>query len=323
MNTGFALLKNILNPPILCFALGFLLSRTALKIPSKLIQWVTTYLLIALGMKAGETIATHASSSEKFFITSFCLISWGFLQPFVSYFLLKKTTTLSRENAAAIAASFGSISLMTFMTAIYYLDQRQIPYESFIIPIAALMEAPGIISGLLIAKKSESFHWKQYASLLSHAFLNRAVLCLLMGGAISYLGYTTFLAPYTTLFQKPFQLAICLFLLDMGMKVFSYLKNDSFLNQRLIYFGLYMPLIGAMAGLFISYFLKLDIGSTTLTLALCSSASYIAVPAAMRIALPEAKEAIYLPLALAVAFPFNVVVGIPLYFYVAQLILRL
>jgi hypothetical protein len=249
------------------------------------------------------------------------LILWGFLNPLLSFYLLKSFTRVDRVTAAAIAASFGSVSVMTFITATSFLDQLKVDYQGFIIPALAIMEIPAIISGIFLAKTFDKGSSSSFGKLLRESLINKAIVAMVVGLVTGIVFYANQLTPISDTFLRSFKPLLCLFLFDMGLHVGFQKQHLRSFSWSLNIFAVYMPLIGGSFGLFLSYLLGLDAGTGTLVAVLTASASYIAVPAAMRIALPEAKEAIYLPLSLGIAFPFNVIVGIPLYYYLAVLFL--
>jgi hypothetical protein len=292
------------------FLLGLSVSwiRPGLVLPQKIHKVLTFLILLLIGLKGGGPLVDHFTDEAPALLGA--LIGWGLVQPFIAYFLLKLTTKIDRATAAAIAASFGSISVMTFASGAAFLESQQISFQKLIIGALAILEVPAIISGLVIAKKSGD--WKK---MIFEAFFNKTVLTLVAG---LILGAFFFKDTNWTCY-KPL---LCLFLFDMGLHVGLHRQQLRSFSWTLTFFGFYMPLLGAFVGLLISYLLHLDVGTGTLIAVLLASASYIAVPAAMRIALPQAKESVYLPLALGVTFPFNIFVGIPIYFNLAQGILK-
>lgn len=313
--------QNLLSPAVLFFALGCLAGflKSDLDIPDSISSYLSIYLMMAIGFKGGVAMAdTHLT------LQVWALIGLGigvsFLQPFLSYALLRLTTLLDRPTSAAVAAHYGSISMVTFATASAFLKSKMIPYEGYIVGILALMEAPAILSGLYIAHRTApgtKTHKSEEKRLCSEIFTNGAILLLSGAFFIGWLSGSEGMDKVQGFLVTPFQGFLCLFLLDMGLLVAKntkYLKDFSF---SLFLFGLYMPLIGAGIGLTLSYGAGVNLGTCVLFSVLCASASYIAVPAAMRLTLPEAKAAIYVPLSLAITFPFNVIVGIPLIYKVA------
>jgi hypothetical protein len=250
----------------------------------------------------------------------------SFTIPFLAYYLLVKTTKLDKLTAAAAAAHYGSISMVTFVTATIFLKRLDVDYDGYLVAILALMEAPAILSGLYIAHravpKTMEYGRKITPKLAREIFTNGAILLLfgsfLIGLATGQTGYDQLEGFLFT----PFYGILTLFLLDMGIIVSKRLHEVPKLEFSLLAFALYMPLLGATIGLLSSYFLNLSVGNGLLFTVLLASASYLAVPAAMRLALPKANASVYLPLSLGITFPFNIVLGIPFYYAICELLLN-
>lgn len=318
--------QNILSPAILFFILGILAGfiKSDLEVPESISRYLSIYLMMAIGVKGGVAIAnTHA-----FTPTIFAAIVAGFamslLMPFFAFFMLKSTTRLDRPTAAAIAAHYGSISIVTFATASSFLKSHEIAYAGYAVAILALMEAPAIFSGLFIAHRAAPetrTHKNEDKRLMRDIFTNGAILLLFGAFVIGWITGQPGMDKMAGFLEVPYQGILCLFLLDMGLLVTKNLSHLKAFTWPLALFGIYMPLIGASLGLLIAKLIGLDVGTGTLFAVLCGSASYIAVPAAMRLALPEAKASIYIPMSLAITFPFNVALGIPLYFAAATQLL--
>jgi hypothetical protein len=327
MNFPLLILKNIFNIPLLCFLSGifFTLIRPGLRLPIRISKTLTIYILFCIGLKGGAPLAEHSISSPVFFsIILGGLFLWGLLSPLLSFYLLRLFTSVDRITAAAIAGCFGSVSVMTFITAISFLDQIKVDYQQLIVAALAIMEIPAIISAVFLAKIFDKTHLSPSSTipkLLVESLFNKAILGILIGIFTGVIFYSNNLTEITNNILTPFKLLLCLFLFDMGLNVGVQRQHFRSFSWSLNLFGVYMPLIGGLFGLLLSYFLGVDVGTGTLIAVLTASASYIAVPAAMQIALPQAKEAIYLPLSLGIAFPFNVIIGIPLYYYLALILL--
>lgn len=318
--------QNILSPAILFFALGIIAGfvKSDLEIPESISRYLSIYLMMAIGFKGGVAIANTEDFNGEILTTIITGLVIGFLQPFLGYALLRLTTAVDRPTAAAISAHYGSISMVTFATAVTFLTTNEIIYAGYIVAILALMEAPAIISGLFIArhrmaKSNEVLEGQK--KLKREIFTNGAILLLLGSFIIGVLSGQRGLDQTSGFLVTPFYGVLCLFLLDMGLLVAKNIQHLRHFTFSLIAFGIYMPLIGAAIGLVASKFIGLDLGTGTLFTVLCASASYIAVPAAMRLALPEAKPTIYIPLSLAITFPFNISLGVPLYFEIAKILL--
>lgn len=322
-----AISENMLTPPILFFILGILAGavKSDLQVPESISRYLSLYLMMAIGFKGGVALANTPDINNEILLTAASGVIVGFLQPFLGYWLLKRTTKLDNPTAAAVAAHYGSISMVTFVTASAFLDAHEIIYAGYIVAVLALMEAPAIISGLFIAHRTAPetrAHISEEKKLSRDIFTNGAIVLLFGSFFIGWITGPSGMEKVDDFLVGPFQGILCLFLLDMGLMVtrnFSHLKGFSW---SLVAFALYMPLIGAAIGMLLSYMIDLDIGTGLLFTSLCAGASYIAVPAAMRLALPEAKAAIYLPMSLAITFPFNIILGIPLYYQIAEKILN-
>lgn len=307
------MLTTLFNLPVLCF-LGGVVFKNGYRLPPKVQTALTVFLLFSIGLKGGAPLMEQALATHYILILAL-LILWGLVQPILAFFLLKTFTQVDRLTAVAISASFGSVSVMTFAAGVSYLEQMGVPYHELILAALALMEMPAIISGVFIAKWIDR-SCGRWGAVLKESLLNKALLSILMGMGV---GMCFPIVSETVLWA--FKPLLCLFLFDMGLVVGSHRKNLQSFSWALNLFAVYMPLIGGFAGLLLSYIFRVDVGTATLISILTASASYIAVPAAMRMVLPQAKESIYLPLSLGIAFPFNVLVGIPLYYYLAHRLL--
>ena len=311
--------NNLLSPMILCFALGLIaaLARSDLSVPEAAAKALSLYLLFAIGFKGGAAVADNGLGFSLFSaLAAGVLLSVAL--PFVAFALLRVMTRFSVADAAAVAAHYGSISIVTFVTATSVLEGRGISSEGYMVAVAAAMEAPAIISALWIVAKAgdgadvDTDLWREI-------LLNGSIVLLVGSFVIGLLTGADGLARIESFIVSPFQGVLCLFLLDMGLVAGRGLRTSGrVLGAGAILFGVLMPLIGAAAGLLMGAGLGLSVGGVALLMTLAASASYIAVPAAMRVALPEANPSIYLTLSLGVTFPFNLTVGIPLYVAVAS-----
>lgn len=323
-----AFIQNLLSPAILFFALGISAGffKSDLEIPNSISRYLSIYLMMAIGFKGGVAIANTPEFNGEVIAALSAGLVVGFLQPFLGYALLRLTTKLDNPTAAAVAAHYGSISMVTFATAAAFLKANEIVYAGYIVAILALMEAPAILSGLFIAHRTAPqtrAHAAEEKKLAREIFTNGAILLLFGSFLIGWATGQSGMEKMEGFLVTPFQGILALFLLDMGLMVAKSLHHLKSFTWPLVMFGIYMPLIGGCIGLGLSYLIGLDTGTGTLFTVLCASASYIAVPAAMRLALPEAKAAIYIPMSLAITFPFNVVLGIPLYYALAGKLLSI
>lgn len=249
------------------------------------------------------------------------LVLWCLIQPFISYALLRKFSRVDSATAAAIAACFGSVSVMTFATGTAFLEKLDVPFQPQTVAFLAVMEVPAILSGLFISKWMSCSEGKPTKNLWIETLLNKTILMLLLGMIVGVVCHQIKFDILPSYFLISFKPLLCLFLFYMGLLIEKQRKDLSGFSWPLSLFGFYTPLLGGIFGIFVSYLFGLDVGTGTLIAILSASASYIAVPAAMKIALPEAKEGVYLPLSLGIAFPFNVLIGIPIYYVLASKLL--
>lgn len=316
--------QNLLSPIILFFALGLLaaLVRSDLSIPEAAAKALSIYLLFAIGFKGGVSVNEHGISGTLLLsIGAGILLS--FALPFVAFGLLKTMTGLSRVDAAAVAGHYGSISIVTFVAATSVLQSQGIASEGYMVAVAAAMEAPAILSALWLAtrrSKSADGTGETHADdgLWREILLNGSIVLLIGSFVIGFSTGPKGMADIESFIVSPFKGVLCLFLLDMGLVAGRGLRSSrGILRPGLIAFGVLMPLVGAGAGLLVGMALGVSIGGVVLFMTLAASASYIAVPAAMRVALPEANPSVYLTLSLGITFPFNLTLGIPLYLTLA------
>ncbi len=321
-------IQNFLSPALLFFILGMAggILKSDLDFPKSISNYFTMYLMMSIGFQGGVAIAATDNFTAEILYTSAAGVAVSFLFPFLGYFLLKLTTRLDKTNAAAVAAHYGSISLVTFATAASFLKIKGLTYDGYIVAVLALMEAPAILSGLYILNKvapSRVVHTEKVTYRLSREiFTNGAILLLIGSFIIGWITGKKGLEKMDAFLVQPFQGILALFLLDMGLIVSRQLNHLKDFNFKLVIFGFYMPLLGALIGLIISKVIGLSVGTGMLFTVLCGSASYIAVPAAIRLAVPKAKATIYITMSLAVTFPFNIVVGIPIYYVLSQFFLN-
>ena len=308
------LFDNLTNPALLFFFLGIMAVqlKSDLEIPANSAKFISLYLLISIGFKGGQELS-HSSFTAEIFWSLIFGILLALIVPIYSYFILRRRFSIS--NAGAIAASYGSVSAVTFVTAISFLDMEHIDFGGHMVAVMALMEAPSIIIGLLLiywfAKEKNSKF--SMGKLLGHSLTNGSVLLILGSLIIGFMAseeQAEGIKPFTTDIFKGF---LAVFLLDMGItsgkKLGTFLKKGKFATL----FGILMPLFnGCMVALLSGFFIE-SAGNRFLFAILAASASYIAVPAAMRIAAPKANPSLYLPMALAITFPFNITLGMPIY----------
>jgi hypothetical protein len=314
------LTDNLSNPALLFFILGIFASqvKSDLEIPKSSSKFISLYLLFAIGFKGGQELS-HSDFTADIYWAVFIGIALAIVIPLYTFFILR--LKFSIENAGAIAAAYGSVSAVTFVTAISYLEMEGIPFGGHMVAVMALMEAPSIIVGVLLmslCSKEEDRSASKIWGLVKHAITNGSVLLILGSLVIGYIASDAQAAgikPFTTDLFKGF---LAVFLLDMGItsgkKIGVLIKKGWFA----LVFAIVVPLVNGCAVALLSGYVLQEAGDRLLIAILAASASYIAVPAAMRIAAPKANPSLYLPMALAVTFPLNITVGLPLYLYLIQ-----
>jgi uncharacterized protein len=308
------ILTNLLNPPILFFGLGLLAHfiGSDLEVPQPLPKFFSLYLLLAIGFRGGVELHKSGLTAEVG-LTLAAAIGMALVVPLWTYAVLKRR--LDAPNAAAVAATYGSISAVTYIAATSFLAQLQIPSSGYLVAAMALMESPAIVLGIALARQAGrgGEGAAPWANLLRDAFANGSVLVLcgslLIGAATGERGEQA-LAPFT---NDIFRGMLCLFLLDMGVVSARRLGSIRQLGWFPIGFALWAPLVNATLAIVVAHLIGLGRGDALLFTVLCASASYIAVPAALRLALPDANPGLYVTMALAITFPANIVIGLPLY----------
>ncbi|MEM7440468.1 MAG: sodium-dependent bicarbonate transport family permease [Pseudomonadota bacterium] len=311
--------QNLISPVVLSFALGLFaaLARSDLSVPEAAAKALSVYLLFAIGFKGGVSVADHGVD-QTLALSLLAGLLLSATIPFVAFGLLKVVSTMDRLNAAAVAGHYGSISIVTFVAATSVLESQGLDAEGYMVAVAAAMEAPAILSALwLVSHGSEGR--RVDGGLWREIMLNGSIVLLVGSFLIGFATGPEGLEDISSFIVAPFTGVLCLFLLDMGLVAGRGMQQGrSALGLGSIVFGVLMPLIGSLIGLGAALALGLSTGGALLMMTLSASASYIAVPAAMRVALPEANPSIYLTLSLGITFPFNLVIGIPLYLTIAQ-----
>jgi uncharacterized protein len=330
--------SNILNPPVLFFFLGMLavFVQSDLEIPNPLPKLFSLYLLVAIGFKGGHELYESAISPEGItpliISTLVAAVVMASIVPFYSFFILR--IKLDVYNAAAIAATYGSISAVTFITASSLLDKLQISYGGHMVAALALMESPAIVVGLIlvrvfavkkqeISEDGESIESSgaSWGEVLHEAFLNGSVLLLIGSVVIGALVRTEGWDKVHLFVEKDiFYGALMFFLMDMGLVAARRIRDLKQTGFFLIGFSVLMPIFNALLAILIAKVIGMHEGDALLFSVLCASASYIAVPAAMRMTVPEANPSLYVSMALALTFPFNIIVGIPIYLQAIKLL---
>ncbi len=312
------LVDNLTNPALLFFFLGILAVRlkSDLEIPQNSSKFISLYLLFSIGFKGGQELA-HSDLNLGILWALLFGIALALVVPIYTFFILRRK--FSVENSGAIAAAYGSVSAVTFVTAVSFLEIEQIDFGGHMVAVMALMEAPSIIVGvLLMARFSQEKFPGRINGACRHALTNGSVLLILGSLIIGFLAseqQAMGIEPFTTDIFKGF---LAVFLLDMGITSGRKLKDFLDKGRFALIFAIVIPLInGCLVAVLSSTFIE-GIGNQFLFSILAASASYIAVPAAMRLAAPKANPSLYLPMALAITFPFNITLGMPIYLYILE-----
>ncbi len=316
---------NLTSPPLLFFLLGAAaaLFRSDLEMPEQIAKFLSIYLLFAIGFKGGVALSESAVDLSVLVTLGVALVLASVV-PFGVFYLLKRK--LSLADAAATAATYGSISAVTFVTATSYLDGQGIAWSGYLVAAMALMESPAIIVGLFLYRlykgsgEGEGFYARD---LLRESFLNGSVFLIVGSLVIGWISGTEGKAQLGPFVDDLFIGVLCLFLLDMGIVAMRRIHDigsaaGSLSRLGMSGWGLTLPLVNGALAAVCAGLLGLGEGDALLLVVLAASASYIAVPAAMRLALPEASPSVYLGMSLAITFPFNLIVGIPLYHFVLR-----
>lgn len=313
------LIADLTNPTLLFFLLGIIafLVKSDLEIPEQSIKFISLYLLFSIGFKGGVELHHSGFNKEVFYSLLFGLIVAAII-PFYTFFILKQK--LSIVDAGAVAASYGSVSAVTFVAAGSFLESQKLAFGGHMVAVMALMEAPAIIVGvLLINKFDKSQSDSSIKHIVKHSLTNGSVLMIigsLLIGLIADEKQAEGIKPFTTDIFKGF---LAIFLLKMGKltaKRFGAFKKFGWFATT---FAIIIPLLNGCAVAFLSGFVTPDIGNRFMFAILAASASYIAVPAAMQIVAPKADPGLYLPMALGVTFPLNITLGMPIYYYITTM----
>jgi hypothetical protein len=285
-----------------------------LRLPEALYETLSIYLLLAIGLKGGIELSKQplAALAPQVLV---CM-ALGFAIPFLLY-PLGRALKLVQADSAALAAHYGSVSVVTFAVATAALTRKGIPYESHAALWVAVMEAPGLVAGILLARlgRRGGTDWR---GLAHDVVFGKSVLLLLGGLVIGAVAGVEGTAPIKAVFIDPFKGVLALFLLELGLVAGGRLSEVRRFGPTVLVIGLGAPPVLAVVGAFTGLALGLSTGGIALLATLAASASYIAAPTAMRIAVPEANAALSITAALGISFPFNIVIGIPLYINLAQ-----
>ncbi len=318
-----SLMGNLLSPVILFFILGFgaRLLKSDLEIPGNVSKFIAIYLMMAIGYKGGYALGQH--ELDNFIIITLAAgMAFSFFLPFIAYTILGFLSGLRPSEKAAISAHYGSVSIVTFVTATDFLTTQQITYDSWMVAVLAAMETPALFACFILAnlKAQEGNKVPMTTEIWKEVFLNGSVVLLVGSFVIGALSGESGMQAVSPFFVDIFKGVLCLFMVDIGMVAASKIgdKNEAQLDLKIFTFGIIMPLIGATLGALTMSMVGFSVGNVMLFAVLCASASYIAVPAALRIAMPQVNLSLPITLSLAVTFPFNIIFGLPIYLSISK-----
>ena len=304
-----------MDPVIWFFALGVFarLARSDLRIPSAVYDLLSTLLLLTIGLKGGVELARTPFSGLATQVAA--VLAMGFALPLVLYPIVRRLGGLGRADAGSLVAHYGSVSVATFAVGLAFLAQKNVAYDSQLPLFLVLLEVPAIIVGVVLARRVQA--GGQWGGLLHEVLLGKSIVLLVGGLAIGWLAGPDGITPFKPLFFDLFKGVLALFLLEMGLIAAGQLQAVRERGMFLVAFGLLAPIPLGTIGALVGWAIGLNPGGTTLLAVLAGSASYIAAPAAIRIAVPEANPSLPLTASLGVTFPFNIFIGIPTYYLIA------
>lgn len=308
------MIQNLIDPVILFFIIGMIagLLKTDLKLPEAIYDALSIYLLLAVGYKGGVELSK--SDLTNIFIPVAATIILGVVIPIVAYFILSRIGRFSNPNSAAIAAHYGSVSAVTFAVAIDFLNNSGIEKDEFMTVLLVMLEIPAIAIGILLAKSRSSGNTFDAGEVAREVFLGKSIYLLLGGLAVGYFAGSYGNKSINILFVDMFRGFLAFFLLEMGIIAAKRFGDFKKVGAFLIAFGVLMPLLSAVFGIIAGVLSGLTQGGTFVLVCMAASASYIAAPTAMRIAVPEANPTYYITTSLGITFPFNIIFGIYIYY---------
>jgi uncharacterized protein len=308
------IIDTLTSPVILFFVLGFIaaLVKSDLSIPESFAKAMSIYLMAAIGLKGGVEVASSGITPDLI-AAALAGLALSFLLPIIAFALLRQFGGLSQIDAGAVAAHYGSVSVVTFVTAKELLTGQGLSPAGYMVAVLALMETPAIISGLMLAKRGQKSTNPADATPWHEVLTNASVILLVGSFMIGLAAGKDGFAPVKPLFETGFRGVLCLFLLDMGLIAARRLTQSRKITVKLVCLAIILPLLNGTIGTVAGTLVGLDVASAAALGILAASASYIAVPAAMRLALPEADPGIYLSMSLGITFPFNIIFGISIF----------
>jgi len=308
------IIDTLTSPVILFFVLGFIAAalKSDLSIPEAFAKAMSIYLMAAIGLKGGVEVANSGVTAEVA-AAALAGLALSFLLPVLAFALLRQFGGLSKVDAGAVAAHYGSVSVVTFVTAKEILTGQGLGPAGYMVAVLALMETPAIISGLMLARRGDKDAGEKSSTPWHEVLTNASVMILVGSFIIGVVAGSDGFSPIKPLFDTGFRGVLCLFLLDMGLIAARRLMQSRKMNLRLVSLAIVIPLLNGAIGTIVGTLVGLDVASAAALGILAASASYIAVPAAMRLALPKADPGIYLSMSLGVTFPFNIIFGISIF----------
>jgi hypothetical protein len=317
------LISNLTNPVLLFFVLGIIASlvKSDLKIPDSSSKFISLYLLFAIGFKGGQELS-HSQFNAEIIYSILFAIALSALVPIYTFFILKKR--IGVPNAGAVAAAYGSVSAVTFITAVSFLELQDIAFDGHMVAVMAIMESPAIIIGVILIMLYDTEKKKgktqSFGAIIKHSLTGGSILILigsLIIGLIADAEQARGIEPFTTDIFKGF---LAIFLLEMGMVTAKRIKGFRKHGLFLFFFGIVIPLFNGLLVAYLSGFITDSPGNRLLFAILGAGASYIAVPASMKLAEPRADAGIYIPMALGITFPFNITIGMPLFYAFIEMV---
>lgn len=304
---------NVFSPIVLAFVLGIVCTmiHSDLKFPAEIYTIISIYLLFSLGLKGGVELSdTMIGSAVLPFAYTLAL---SILTPFIAYFFSKWIVKLDHPNSSAMAAHYGSVSIVTYLSAIAFLQTNKVSFEPYLTALVVVLEVPAIVIGLTIANVKNDQN-RKLMEILPEILRGKSIVLLVGGLLIGWISGRVGIQKVAPFFIDPFQGVVTLFLLEMGMVASQKFKDLRKVGFKLILFGVLVPLVHGFLGVILGHYSGMSVGGSTILGTLAASASYIAAPAAVRVGIPTANPTYYLTSVLGITFPFNLVLGIPLYF---------
>lgn len=313
------LISLVANQALMSLCAGFILRLFAkISLPKVFSSLIALYLVFAIGLKGGMCLGTIEACSSFRLSVILIALAIGFVQPFLNYIIISLMKSIGRQTAIVIATQYGSISIVTFVMATTFLMQQAVVYDTAMSALAGLMEIPALFSGLILLKSIQSHQRGLWRSLMHTALeiiRTPKITIIFVGFFFGYLLNMYSLDALAAWALWPFTAILILFMFDIGISIAEQRSHIHHITWSLIAFGIYMPIVYGLLGVALSYAMALSAGTALLFSMLLASASYIVVPAIMRSQAYKAKEAVYLPMAIAITLPFNVVVNTPLMYY--------